>query len=138
MLLGTFALANPGIEETILRSVGNIAILTDSAGGAEQQIGAFAMGLFNSIAIAAGVASLPDPVTDVGDDSWFVFQGINQSNLVNTAVGVLEANLYAFDSKAKRILADGFAIALIVANGHATHGFTINFNVRILSMVRGT
>ena len=138
VLLATFVLSNPGIDETVLRSVGMISVLTDAPAGGEQQIGSFVLGVFNNTAVAAGIASLPDPVTDVGDDSWFIYQAIAQNNLVNTAVGVVESVQYHFDSKAKRIVSNGFSIAVIAANAHATEGFTINVNLRMLAMVRGT
>ena len=76
VLLGTFVLSNPGIDETVLRSVGQISVSTDNDGASEQQVGAWGMCIVSDVALAIGITALPSPVSEISDDFWFVHQTI--------------------------------------------------------------
>ena len=140
VLIGGFTLSNPNIDETILRTVGSFSIRTDNNNGSEFQIGAFGMIRATDAAVAAGVASIPGPITDRGDDGWFTYAPFSYSSLLHTAVGFTmnESHTVQLDSKAKRRMEEGTQIALVVENAHATHGFTIVLQIRMLGMVSGT
>ena len=140
VILALFELDNDGIDETILRVVGGVAVASDQNAASESQVGAVGMCLVTSTAAAAGIASLPDPVTDVGDDLWLFFQAFSQEMRFADATGFAPnfASWYPFDQKAKRIVHSGTTVALIAANASATHGFNIRVVMRILSQVRGT
>ena len=140
VLLGSFSITNPGIDETVLRVVGGLSIVSDTVAGSEEQIGAAGMIIVTDRAVAAGIGSIPDPVTDLADD-WFWFQSFAAKNLNGDATGFqAPASVwYPFDQKAKRVFdGDGRNIAIVVANAHATHAFDIALQFRILAMVRGT
>ncbi len=140
LLLATLTPTNAGIDETIMRTVGMLAVATDQLAATENQIGAFGMIIVTDRAAAAGVASIPGPVTDGGDDGWFVYQPIVQQFGFGSAVG-FDASLgqrYMVDSKAKRVLQNGEVVALVVENISAVHAFEIAFMLRILGQVRGT
>jgi len=140
VLLTTFSLSNQNIDETVLRVVGGINVMSDQQAATEDQIGAVGFILVTNQAAAAGVASMPGPVTDNGDDGWFVYQAFSQRFGFVTAAGV-EAQFstwYEINSKAKRVIHEGRAIAVIAENAHATQGFSIGLAFRMLSMVRGT
>ncbi len=81
ILLGSFSLSNPNIDETILRTVGVLSIRSDQIAAPEEQVGAFGMIKVTDLAIAAGAASIPGPVTDIGDDGWFVHVPFAQARL---------------------------------------------------------
>ena len=66
--------SNPGITETIVRTRGGFSIASDQAGASESQIGAMGLMVVNDLALAAGAASIPGPVTDRNDDGWFVWE----------------------------------------------------------------
>ena len=139
VLLGGFTLSNANIDETVLRTVGRLAIKSDQTAADEEQIGAFGMIIVNDLAVAAGAASVPGPITDRDDDGWFVYVPIVQSLDFASGVGI-EAQMstgYPFDSKAKRRVQEGFQIAMVVENGHATSAFTIAFVIRVLSQITG-
>jgi len=140
VLFATLTLSNQGIDETVLRVVGGIGVASDQSAASELQIGAIGMCLATDTAIAAGVASLPDPVTDASDDIWFMYQSWAQEFIFGTAVGLAPdmRAWYPFDQKAKRIVHSGFSIAVVVANAHASHGFSVIPMIRMLTMVRGT
>ncbi len=139
VLLGSFTLSNPGIDETILRSVGGVAIHSDQAAADEQQIGAFGLIMVTDTALALGITAIPGPFTDGSDDGWFLHVPFAQSIEFVSGVGVLVNSVwYPFDSGAKRVNHDGTAVALVVENGGASHGLRIAFSLRMLSMVTGT
>ncbi len=140
VLMGGFTLSNPNIDETELRAVGAISVITDDTTTSEQQIGAFGMMLVTDLAVAAGAASIPGPITDREDDGWFVYVPIVQSNIKLSNVGIQTdaGHLYEFDSKAKRRVEEGRQIVIMVENGHATNAFNITMVFRLLSMVSGT
>ena len=137
VLLASFTISNDGIDETILRSVGVLSVGSDQSGTQEDQIGAFGMIMVTDLAVAAGIASIPGPITDGSDDGWFVHQSfVQKTQLVATMSPTVQ---YVIDSKAKRILeGTGMAIALVGENFHATHGLLMGVQLRLLAQVRGT
>ena len=140
VLAGSFVLSNPGIDETILRTVGVIGIASDQTAASELQLGAFGFLVVTDLAVAAGAASIPGPVTDISDDGWFMFVPFVQELRFLSGSGFAPnaVRLYHFDSKAKRKLPDGSSVAVMVENAHATHGFQLFFSLRMLTMVTGT
>jgi len=138
VLLSTFALSNQGIDETVLRTVGVIYMTSDTVGVGEDQTGAFGLTVVNDVALALGITGIPDPITNVQDDVWFVYQPLLGDTEYATAVGQQMGQRYDFDSKAKRVVSTGQGIAVVVANAHATHGLQLMAGFRMLTQVRGT
>ncbi len=140
VLLGSFSLSNSNIDETVLRTVGVISIQSDQVAADELQIGAFGLIIVSDLAVAAGAASIPGPITDRADDGWFVYVPFCQSLEFISAVGVLPdmATQYQFDSKAKRKIAEGQNIAIMVENANSAGAFAIMNVFRMLSQVTGT
>ncbi len=139
VLLGTFSLSNTNIDETILRLVGLLSISSDQSAATEEQLGAFGLIIVSERAATAGAASIPGPVTDAADH-WFAYKSFAQRFLFQSAIGVepAYATPYLFDNRGKRIVTEGRRIAIMVENAHATHGLSINVQMRLLGMVRGT
>ncbi len=137
VLLATFNLGNPGIDETILRALGTFAVTSDQIATTELQVGALGMIVVTDQALSVGVTAVPHPVTDINDDGWFVHMPIVQSFVLGSGVGFVFTHPWSFDSKAKRVISDGQNIQLVVENSTAT-GFQISGLIRTLSMVRGT
>ena len=129
-LLGTFALDNPGIGETVRRTRGVITISSDQEAGAELQIGAFGLVVVNDLALAAGAASIPGPITNDDDDGWFVWVPFARAS---SAADGFDSQSFQFDSKAMRRVAEGFGLAVMVENAHASQGLRISVNFRLLS-----
>ena len=139
-LLGSISLSVESIDETVLRTVGLISVNTDQSAATEQQEGAIGMIVVNDLAIAAGAASIPGPLTDIGDDGWFVHVPFANNFKLSSAVGIesQDATSRYFDFKSKRIVEGGFSIALMVESTAASEGFVLNVILRQLSMVKGT
>jgi len=132
LLLTTIVLSNPGIDETIRRTRGLIHISSDQAAAVEDQTGAMGMVVVNDLAIAAGAASLPGPHTDSSDDGWFVWQPFMQSG-IGSGASQQFGERYDFDSKAMRRIEEGFAVAVMVENSHATFGLEILIGFALLA-----
>ena len=141
-LLGTSVPNNAGLDLTIRRTRGTFGVATDNlAAVAESQRGAFGMGLVSTDAAAAGVGSVPGPVSDAEWPGWFVWIPFVEGFITATAIGQ-QANFvrrYEVDSKAQRIF-DGVNMSLIfvVESDSASDGFTFDVILRVLTHLRGT
>ena len=140
ILLTSFVLNNPGIDETILRTRGSLMVRSDQIGASEDQFGTLGLIVVTDIALAAGIASIPSPSTNGSNDGWFVWVPFAQRFTFSSAVGVQSQGgmVYDIDSKAKRIVQDGHAVALVIENSSSTFGISVALNLRILSMTRGS
>ena len=137
IILSTITLDNDGIDETLLRTVGNVSVASDQVAGSEEQHGAVGICLVTDTALALGITALPDPVTDVADDIWVFFQSFAQQLTLFSSVGANPnmATVYPFDQRGKRIMHSGQSMVLIAANAHASAGYKITVNMRQLFMV---
>jgi len=135
VLLGALALSNTNIDETILRVIGSVNVNTDTSSSQERQIGSVGLIVVSNNAQAAGVASIPGPSTDSEDDGWFCHAFFAQTNPTGADP---DAHTYNFSSKGRRIVQEGELIAIVAENSHASHGFILNLQFRLLSRVTGT
>ena len=129
-----------GIDETILRNVGTLAVKSDQDVADEVQIGAMGLIRVTDTAFAAGVASVPGPITDIEDDGWMVYVPIVQSFQFVSGVGVSnnQATQYHFDSKAKRIIQKGVRVAVVLESTSNSDGFSVALVMRSFAQIRGT
>ena len=124
---------------TLRRIRGLLSVHSDQQAATENQIGALGVAVFTNAAIAAGVALLPDPVSDINDDIWQTFTHIGQRFNFGTSVG-FQGNVavqYEIDSKAMRKLSEGRALGIVVANANATAAFNITLGMRFLLSITG-
>ncbi len=136
----TISLDNDGIDETLLRTIGTLGVVSDQVAADEEQIGAIGICLVTDTVAGIGVASMPDPVTDVGDDIWVVHLSFAYSFQFSSATGFNPDHMHTtrFDQRAKRIMHSGQSMVVIVANASASFGFNVILQLRQLWMVRGT
>ncbi len=115
VLLASGVLSNAGINEVVRRTRGRILITSDQATIVENVMLAFGMIVVSDLALAAGAASIPGPITDASDDGWFVWEGF--PTLVSTTDGSTSfaVQYYGepFDSKAMRRIPEGFGVAFM-------------------------
>ncbi len=123
VFLGALTLSNPGIGETVLRTRGRVSV--DAVAGVKPQ-GAFGMIVINDLALAAGAASIPGPVTDGPDDGWFVWESFQF-----TATAERLSYEFEFDSRARRRTEEGFGLAVMVESAAAA--FNITSSISLLS-----
>lgn len=127
VLLFTIELSNPGITETVRRTRGRFAL---QGVGEDKRLGALGFVIVNDLAAAAGVASMPGPVTDASDEGWFVWEPFVSSK---SSAAALESVNYEFDSKGMRKLEQGFQIAVIVENASAEDQFFFEIGFSLLA-----
>ena len=135
VLVGTFGLFNDGISEVVRRTRGTYLVSSDQTTAYEFQFGSMGFIVATSVAIAAGVASLPGPVTEANDDGWFVWEPFTQLSQATEAGSTHDgiSTIRNFDSKAMRRIDQGFGVAVVVENSHATHGFEFAFAFSLLA-----
>ncbi len=124
VLLASFVPSSPVSHVTPIRIVG--AVHYDTAAAA---IGVFAIGagVFSDTAVAAGVASLPDPLTDAEDDIWMFFKAMPYPAAGNNS------GLLTFDGRAARKVEPGMQLAFILANSTTGSSVTSSWMFRILT-----
>jgi len=115
----------------VRRTRGLFSVASDQAAAGESQLGALGFIVVSDLAVAAGAASIPGPVTDASDDGWFVWVPFGQESI--RAAGGPQSFQYEFDSKAMRRVEEGFAIAIMVENAHATEGLDFWCGTSLLS-----
>ncbi len=108
----TVVLSNPGINETIRRTRGGLFVVIGGAGTGTIH-GAFGGMVISDQAIAAGGASLPDPIGNANDDGWFVW--LPWAIRVSTQAAAVGA-VFQFDSKAMRRIEEGYGVVFMIGN----------------------
>ena len=130
VLIQTFI---PGFTsgETIRRLRGTFYVRAAEVGfSIHGAIGCF---IANDTAVAAGVASLLDPVTDANDDAWLWYHSFHGGGSVGSgSAGDAAGQVYTIDSKGMRRMQPGFTLAFVVANASATQDFQFAISVRAL------
>ncbi len=102
------------IERTHIR----YTVTSDQVIASESYLGAMGMAVASEQAVAAGITSLPTPVTDDDSEAWFLHDYFMGAFLFGTGVGFTENNLMnRIDSKAKRKVDDGEDVYLAVELG---------------------
>ena len=121
ILFGSFVTTGP---VTIRRVRGLVNWRTDQSVATEAPEGAIGLCVVTEDAFAAGVASLPGPLSDAGSEVWlmhqFLFAAFLHSD--NTGWSADAGHQYEIDSKAMRKFSLEQRVAIVIENGHATAG----------------
>jgi len=119
---------------TVIRTVGSLMVANDQFAATESAVLAMGMGVFNAPAVAAGVASLPTPITDEASDLWFVYEAVPAWITVATAVSIATpgATIRYFDQRAMRKVEDGQDIGVLLENASGTDGVRFWLKFRLL------
>jgi len=116
---------------TVVRVHMTVQVRTDNI-ASETQIAAIGMAVVSDQASAAGVASVPTPITDLASDLFFVHKIIMGHNAFSTAAAfsIPGGTVVDIDSKAMRKVNDDQDV-IITAEGGAD-GFVIDVMGRML------
>ncbi len=121
ILMMTFATAPGQARVTIRRIRLFINFGSDQVAAPEQPFGAVGVAVASDLAVAAGAASLPGPITEIADDVWMLHQ----------PVGVITSGAFHFGmnyepaGKAMRYLPEGKQLVFMFESGSGLHGQTI-------------
>ena len=138
VLLGSFSLTQPA-DRTIVRTRGLMQMDSDQVLLSEHQTGALGMTIVSDDALAAGIASIPGPISDASND-WFLWQAALNVRTLATATGMQSPTgvQYMLDSKAQRVFQQGTSIAVVYENNSpgAGGGTHLMFSIRLLTRLR--
>ena len=123
----------PGLTQTIVRTRGLLYVQSDQVAGDEEFFGAMGAAVVSRPAAAAGVASLPTPITEEDSDFWFIHQFF-AAGYDGTAGGGMKGRVFEFDSKAKRKINTDDAVVFLLENADATFGAQYILKFRMLLM----
>ena len=116
---------------TLVRTRGELIVAISTAGGAalEGFEWAFGMCVVNENAGGVGVTAIPDPITDIGWDGWFVYETGTVLTMGSTreGLGILGAEFtrIPIDSKAMRKLKISDVIVGVLATTEKGDGSTL-------------
>ncbi len=118
---------------TVVRTRGMFLVQSDQIAASEEQLIGLGFGVFSDTAVTAGVASLPDPITNESDDLWFVHQfGLASVWAGEGTEGQARGLVYHFDSKAMRKVEEGSDVAVVISNGSSVFGLEFWLKFRLL------
>ena len=122
----------PFLEKaTIARTRGNVSIKPEAVASDTELIGAVGFGVVSSEALAAGVASIPEPFTDADWSGWFVWRSFSYDFEFSDASGLNYPDWnFEVDSKAMRKVGPNES-AVIVAESFSG-AFRISIPLRML------
>ena len=115
---------------TITRTVGMLAIYGDQAGAIEHPLVALGGIVVSDKAVATGATAIPDPVTEVESDSWFLYATLAGPQA--TSLDGPPPSIMQFDSRAQRKVADGDQVVFVISNPNAVDGLRFYFQFRQL------
>ncbi len=126
-IMTTVVLSNPGINETVRRTRGNLTVHSAAAG---RVFGAFGAIVVNDSAIAAGISSIPEAIDNASDDGWFMWETFS---LEIGSVAAINSQRVDFDSKAMRRIVEGFGVAFMIQVDAGSTAAISQLNVSLLT-----
>ncbi len=130
-LVSSLALSNPDIDETLRRVIGELWHFSDQAAATETYTGAFGIIVVNDVALAAGAASIPGPITDQNDNGWLFWAALMGGFQFGTGVGFESAPgvHMQIESRAMRRVREGFGLALMMESSGGSAGFSLQLGL---------
>ncbi len=118
---------------TVMRTHITAHIESDQLAASEFQIAALGLAVVSEQAAAAGVGSVPTPVTDDDSDAWFVHKWVMNSIGFGDATGFSTmGSVYEIDSKAMRKVNDGDDVVIVGEFSATGSGLILSIAGRLL------
>lgn len=126
--------------QTIVRTRGTLWVESDQVIASEEPFGALGMSVVSTPAATAGILSVPAPITEEGDDSFFLWMpwqaALNFRQATAASVNIWNGwSRYDFDSKAQRKATDGDSLVVTLENANSAHGLFYILKFRQLIML---
>ncbi len=123
---------------TIVRTHLYWSIQSDQIIASEDQVMAIGCAVVSEQAAAAGVASVPTPVTDQGSDLWYLWDFMSSSYEFHNNTGTdaqFLGNYHRIDSKAQRRVEDGENTITVLESPSFSDGVSVLTAGRFLIML---
>ena len=117
---------------TVVRTRGVVYAHSDQGAASENANAALGFMVVREQARAAGIASIPSPITEEFDDGFFVHEFFGAQLQVASAAGIQLWPVHRFDSKAQRKVTPDDAIVVTLENANATDGLQYILKFRML------
>ncbi len=119
---------------TIIRTHFELEVRSDQISASEIQQGAFGLGVVTDVAAAAGVASIPTPVSEMGSETWFAHQLLMNDFTVSgtPATAFQGGRVWSIDSKAMRKVEESDDIIVVGEFATGGSGFALRTAGRML------
>ncbi len=119
---------------TVVRTRLRCHLRTDQTAASEVQVVGFGLAVVSDQASAAGVASVPTPITDMGSDLWFVHEVFMSATYGDSAggQGAPSGQPFSVDSKAMRKVDIGQDIVVVGEFAAAGNGAILITGGRML------
>ncbi len=118
---------------TVIRVKGAARVASDQLGASENQAVGVGKTVVSDQAIAAGVGSVPTPVTDTDSDKWLEYLMMFSRLQFGTAVGFNSTGeSFDIDSKAMRKVVDGEDLITVVETAATSSGVIFQYHDRTL------
>ena len=122
--------------ETVIRIRGLATVASDQTAAAEDQIGAFGVGVVSEQAATVGITAVPFPVADAAWGGW-MWHSYFARNIVSLSSVGIDAGLthqIIIDTKAMRKVGENERLIMVVENVGAG-GIDVTTQMRLLSKV---
>ncbi len=131
VLLASFS--STSVIETVRRIRMSVLYSSDQNAASETSLGAVGAAVVEATAVGIGITALPDPITDIQDDIWVMFQGLHTRISFVSGGGLVEpaGMSVEIDSKAMRKLPPGKVLVFVVANESSSFGALIQATIRV-------
>ena len=137
VILAQFVVAT-GVDEVIERIVGNLTVAPASSAASQTVIGAVGAIVVSADAAAAGVASIPGPVSDAASQ-WMFYQMFQVEFVLHTAVGAeILGVTQSFDNRSRRVLRDNEVLIFVGEQPATGDSGVVLLQARVLGRIRGT
>ena len=116
--------------------MGGVNVSSDQFIALESPVGAVGMIIVSEDAFAAGIGSIPGPVSDIGNDGWFFWTSLAVT--FDASGGNGGGAWFEFDSKGKRIVHQGQRVVIVAegAAAPAVAGYALAGFIRLLAKFR--
>ncbi len=121
---------------TVVRSIGSFWVSSDQVAATEFPFGAIGTLIADDRAVAAGVASVARPYSELADSDWFMNLPFATKTRFVTAAGfdAPAYQQYMYDQRGQRKVTIGNDIAFVVENVNTSHGMVFIWTARLLCL----
>jgi len=124
-----------GVPCTVVRNRGLLSIRSDQTAQSENAHGAIGLAVVTETAAAAGIASIPSPITESDWDGWLMWQPWSTAFTL-TGTGASGAPVsygyFPYDSRAMRKIEDEESLVFVIENQDAGGGVVFTWLSRTL------